>query len=107
MTKDELEHTLLFFNDIKRIQKLSGLREHDEYVSKQAQRIIDALSPQWIDVNDRLPKETVIAAGVHGKIMVGWVSRQSDGEFVCATEHEYLPEVTHWMPLPTTKNNQP
>ena len=59
---------------------------------------------EWISVEDRLPEpeykqEQVIISCCEGIVIAGWYDKENR---VFKDEHNgaWVPEVTHWMPLP-------
>ena len=63
---------------------------------------------KWISVKDRLPDKECLAvcmlAGrpAYNEMLVGWVGKDTMCEtgYICESGGEFLPDVTHWMPLP-------
>lgn len=60
---------------------------------------------QWVDVNEKLPKEhiDVLGADNEGEMRVCWLDSYNNG-FYMTNGEDKIPytqiEITHWMPLP-------
>lgn len=56
-------------------------------------------STDWISVEERLPEdETIVLAYERGVYVAHFIARKMF--FVHDRDHEFMPDVTHWMPLP-------
>lgn len=54
---------------------------------------------EWISVKDQLPDKEVLCVNERGYYLIGYVSKDGFG-FFAENEHEILPKVKAWMPLP-------
>ena len=63
---------------------------------------------EWISVKDRLPEGECLAVCMligrpaYKEMLVGYVGEDAmcESGYICESDGEMLPDVTHWMPLP-------
>tara|TARA_R110000851_G_scaffold93757_1_gene204133 strand:+ start:182 stop:529 length:348 start_codon:yes stop_codon:yes gene_type:complete len=80
---------------------------HDYFVDL-IQQCLNELQPQWVSVDDRLPKEKVEVLfrvkwqGIKWCLKTGWIKNQTDGILIVIPADRSLKgrEVTHWQSLP-------
>lgn len=114
MTQEEIEkYALLLANNAKKLDYGRDIESGRGWWSdrnaiaynaanKMAKKILSSF-PQWISVEDRLPKGNVIVIDAYGEINVAFYGESIEGFWLsCDGTSEIIADVTHWMPLPET-----